>query len=259
MRRTPRFLSDVRGAWETLADIPLPESFPGGGAAADGRMLLWFPLLGAFCGAAIAALGKLAALLTNQVAGATVFAFAGLAFLILKDSGRGIVLLISLLDRRLDAGSFAKALSGVSSDRSVLSEVRFGVPVASALAIVEFVALFLMGLHGSGYFLVAVLTGSFTVQGGLAAGFPERDSRLVPDEDGAGCRRMFFAAAVIAAFSLWRFPVATAFSVALCCLMIFGYSGVVRREVEAATPELITLAGALTEAGLLLCGFLWTL
>lgn len=259
MRRIPRFLGSARGAWETLTDFPLPESFPVAGDTDGEAVLPWFPLLGALCGAAIAGLGMLAALLTNPIAGATVFALAALAFLILKDSGRGILLLVSLLDLRLERGSFAAALPDVSADRSILTGTRFAGFAAGALAVLEFIALFLLCSRGSALFLVTVLTGSFAVQGMLATGGADADSQLIPDADGIGRKRMLILAGLIAAFSLWLFPVASAFAVAVFCLLAFGFAGAALRNVEAVTPELVTLAGALTEAGVLVCGFLWTL
>ena len=260
MHRIPRFPRDVRGAWEMLLDFPLPEALAKGEDSTENSgMLPYFPLLGALCGVVIAVLGMLAAVLTNPVAGAAAFALISLAFLTLKDSGRGILLIVSLLDRRPARGSFVDALPDASPDRAILSDTRFGAVAAAAILILEFIVLFLLGSRNSAFFIVTVLAGSFTVQGMLASGDAENGATPIRDEEGTGRGRMLIAAVAVALVMLWRFPVATAFSVAVFCLVAFGFSGAVRRRFDAVTPDMVTLAGALTETGLLVCGFLWAL
>lgn len=254
-----RLGDQLRGAWETLSDIKLPKFLAEGERTDDGGMLFWFPLLGALCGGALALGGALCSLLTNRIAGAAVFALASLAFMVFKDSGRGMTLLTSFLRLRIERGSFAAALTEVSSARTLFAD-PLAVGIAAILALAEFAVLFLLCARGSALFLAAVLAGAFAAQGILAAG--DADSEPVPlikDEDNAGRRRMVISSVVVALVLFAIYPVATAFSVALFCAVAFGFSGMVRREAGAPTPDLVTLGGALTEAGLLACGFLWTL
>jgi len=264
MRYKWRFINDLRGAWELLTDFPLPASSTGRAHASSGaETLVWFPVIGALCGALIAGAAKLISLATNPTAGATIFAIAATAFMLFKDSGRGMLILFSLFEKRLECGSFAAASHQLSSDReTVLRDPRFGARtvILAAAVIAEFIALFLLFAHGSALFLAAILTGSFAVQGFLAAAAPESGTpALVADDDGRGILRLLIASAVLALAALLRFPVATAFGVAVCCAVAIGLGGHLRRDFDEPEPDMITLGGAIAEAGLLLCGFLWTL
>lgn len=255
-----RFFGGACRAWETLTDFPLPlTSLRGKFSELSGTdILVWFPLIGALCGALLAGAGVLVTALTNRIAGAVAFALLALAFMLLKDSGRGILLLVSLLLNRRAYGEFGAAFSSASSDRAVLG-THSGSALAFILTAAEFLILLLMGLHGAGLFLAAILAGAFSVQGAAASCPDDSGAALITDPGHHGLRWMWWASAVVAVVCFLSFPLATAFGVGVVYAVAAVLSGFVRSVCPERSPDLVTLLGAVAEALLLLCGFFWAL
>ena len=250
MRDKPRFLQYALGAWEMLSDLRIPGTVPGVPCA---KSLVFFPLWGVLCGALCALIGLLAALLTNRLAGAMLFAAAALMFMLTKDSGRGADSLGALAINRRNFGSFGAALEHTAGNRGgaddparLIARVIFSVG--------EFALLLLLGMYRSRWFLMFVFAGGFTVQGALAVEFG-----IVKDPDRASLRTMWIAFSTFGILSFLFFPVATVIGAVAVYALAVGSLRFVFTHVKAPGADLATMGGALAELALLLAGFFWTI
>ena len=258
MRDIRRDGAGVLTAWRILTDFPLPEALDRGDAADGGaRVLVWFPLLGAVCGALIAAAGALLAVVSNRFAGAALFAGLAGAFIFFKDSGRALMLLTSFLLDLCGGDGFYPAVAAASSERSVL-ERRFGGLVAGILAGGALLILFLIGLYGGKGVLVPLFAAEFSTQGEFAAAL-DPASGGIADPERAGRRIMWIVCGVLAAAMLPFFPTATAFGALVVCLVNLPLRDKLVNSLPLLTADTVTWTGGATEALLLGCAFLWTI
>lgn len=258
MRDNRTIVTDALSAWRILTDLPLPEALlrRSHGAAAA-RMLIWFPLWGVLCGAAIAAAGALLAAVSNRFAGAVLFAVLTGAFMLFKDSGRALMLMTSWLLDLIGGDGFAGALSKMSSDREVM-ERRFGAALAGALALGLLLMLFLTGLHGGKWVLIPLFAGAFATQGEFAAALDPAAGGIA-DPERSGRRLMWIVCAAAALALLPCCPTATAFGALAVCLINMPLREKVLRSLPAPDADTVTWAGGVTEISLLCCAFLWTI
>ena len=247
MRNKPLFLRYALGAWEMLSDLRLSVAVPGLSGA---KSLLFFPLWGVLCGVLCVLIGVLASLLTNRLAGAVIFAGVTLAFMLAKDSCRGVNSLRSLAFNRWSRGGFGAALEHVSCGGGDQTETL----VSTAFAAAEFIMLLLMGRYQSVWFLPFVLAGGFTVQGALAAEFG-----IVADPEQAGVRMMWILFGITGIASFIFFPVATLIGAAAVYALAVPGVKFIRANVASPGADIVTLCGALAELALLLAGFFWNL
>ena len=258
MRDNRTIVADALSAWRILTDLPLPETWRRHtGSAAGARMLIWFPLLGVSFGAAIAAAGSLLTVLSNRFAGAAMFAVLTGAFMLLKDSGRALMLMTSWLLELIDGATFAEALSNMSSDREVM-ERRLGGLLAGTLAIGVLLMLFLTGLHGGKWVLIPLFAGAFSTQGEFAAALDPKTGGIAdPERSG---RRLMWIACIVAALALLAcYPTATAFGALVVCLINMPLREKMLNSLTAFDADTVTWAGGVTEIALLCCAFLWTI
>ena len=250
MRDKPLVFRYALGAWEMVSDLRIP--FVGQGVSSE-VSLIFFPLLGALCGVVCVLIGSLAGVLTNPIAGAVVFAAAATAFVLTKDSLRGVSLLGSLLFNRRRCGEFGAALKYVSPDYGLDDDPAASI-VKPALAIGEFILFLLMGRYCSAWFLPFVFAGGFTVQGALAAEFG-----IVDDPDRTYLKVMWGVFAVIGVISFLSFQLATVIGAVAVYALAVGAAKFIRAHVDAPGADLVTLCGALAELALLLSGFFWSI
>ena len=248
MREKALFFRYALGAWEMLSDLRLPVAVSG---VVGGRALPFFPLWGALAGALCALIGILAALLTNRIAGAVVFAVVGSVFLLAKDSLRGVNALRSFALGRWYRGGFSEALKVVSCGGS---EEQTETLVGAALALIEFTLLLLMGLYWSAWYLPFVFAGGFTVQGALAAEFG-----IVADPERVNVKTMWIVFGVIGVISFIFFPLATVIGAVAVYALAVPAVKFLRANADAPGADIVTLWGALAELALLLSGFFWTI
>ncbi len=243
-------------AWGMVIDFPLPgalrkytvRAVPGN------WVLAGFPLVGAAAGAVIALAAWLFSGVLNPVAGSLFFALAGLLFLDLKDFGRGIGLLTSFFELKARGIPVVEALPELDPDVSRIGQPS-AVVLLAVLEILKLALLFLLSFYGAKLWLAAVLAGSFSLQGLLAA-LPVRLSGrpllVLPGKNG---RREFLATALALAV-VWFvfFPLATLAAV----LILYWLSGALGRAFDriygGVTADFITLSGVLAELLLLLIG-----
>jgi len=259
MRNDRQLVAGALEAWRILTDLPLPkgwlreDSAPVTGA----RVLIWFPLLGAGFGAAIAAAGWLFTMVSNRYAGAVLFAVLTLLFMLFKDSGRAVLLVVSQLLNLLDGKKFAPALDAASSDRGELDR-RFGMPLAAVLAAAVLLMAFLIGMYGGKGALIPLFAGAFATQGELAAELaPEAGG--IADPERSGRRLMWIVAALAALVSLAFLPTATAFGVLIVVLINLTLKEHLRKNLPELRADTVTWLGAAAELSLLACGFCWTI
>lgn len=259
MRDYRRFGAGWIAAWRMLTDFPLPaaaERYEESKVSATG-MLIAFPLLGAFCGALIAVAGWLVTVLSNRFAGAAVFAMLSVFFMIGKDSGRALTLLVSWMLNLTEQG-FAPALASASSDRDEVYGRRFSSAVAAALAWSALLMLYVVGLYGCKWVLIQLLAAEFATQGEFAAALaPEAGG--VADPGRTGRRIMWIVCGVVALAALPFIPTATAFGILAVCLINLTFRDYLLRAIPDFQADTVTWVGGVTEAALLLCAFLWTI
>ena len=250
MRNRTRFLQCALGAWEMLSDLRLP------GVSVSGRQtaesLVCFPLWGALCGVLGALVWKAASLLTNRIAGAAVFAVAVCAFMLAKDSCRGVKSLGLWAVNGFKLGSLGAALKQLSPARGDDDQNVLLASIACALA--EFVLLLLLGRYRAVWYLPFVLAGGFTVQGALAAEFG-----LVADPDRRNLKKMWIAFGVIGLLSFLVFPLSTVIGAVAVYALAVPAVKFIRANVAAPGADIVTLWGSLAELALLLSGFFWTI
>ena len=247
MRDKPLFFRYALGAWEMLCDLRLPVAVPGISGA---RSLPFFPLCGGLCGALCVLVGLLAALLTNRIAGAVIFAGVALAFMLAKDSCRGVNALRSFAFERWNRGGFGAALEHVSCAGGDQAETL----VSAAWALIQFILLLLMGLYYSAWYLPFVFAGGFAVQGVLAAEFG-----IVSDPERTNVKMMWIVFGVVGLVSFIFFPLATVIGAVAVYALAVPAVKFIRANVDAPGADIVTLWGALAESALLLSGFFWTI
>ncbi len=248
MREKPLLFRYALGAWEMLSDLRLPVAVSGNSGAGA---LPFFPLWGVVCGALCVLIGTLAALVTNRIAGAVIFAAVALAFMLAKDSCRGVNALRSFAMGRRSRGAFGAALEHVSCDGGADQTETL---VAAVSALIEFILLLLIGLYGSAWYLPFVFAGGFTVQGVLAAEFG-----IVADPERVDVKTMWIVFAVVGLISFVFFPLATVIGAVIVYALAVPGVKFIRANVDAPGADIVTLWGALAELALLLSGFFWTI
>lgn len=260
MRDDRRFGAEWVAAWRMLTDFPLPKALerydeaPVSGA----RMLSVLPLLGALCGALVAVAGWLVAVLSNRFAGAAVFAMLAVFFMIGKDSGRALTLLVSWILNLTEREGFASAVAAASSDRDEVYGRRFSAAVAAALAWSSLLMLYVVGLYGCKWFLIPLFAAEFATQGEFASELaPEAGG--VEDPGRTGRRIMWIVCGVIALVMLPFIPTATAFGILVVCLTNLTFRDYLLRVIPDFQADTVTWVGGATEAALLCCAFLWTI
>ena len=260
MRDDRRFGAEWIAAWRMLTDFPLPKALERCEAPSVSgvRMLSVFPLLGALCGALIAVAGWLVTVLSNRFAGAAVFAMLSVFFMIGKDSGRALTLLVSWILNLTEREGFASALAAASSDREEVFGRRFSAAVAAALAWSALLMLYVVGLYGCKWILIPLFAAEFATQGEFASALaPEAGG--VSDPGCTGRRIMWIVCGVIALAALPFIPTATAFGILVVCLTNLTFRDYLLRTIPDFEADTVTWVGGATEAALLCCGFLWTL
>lgn len=255
-----KLLRGMIGAWEMLVDFPLPDGLVRKfkGRTDTTSKLIGFPLVGAAVGLLLALAAVFCSVVFKPVAGSVIFAILTIAFLDLKDSGRGLALLTSgfLLLRR--GIPFREALLELTGDWN-----RIGNPLAavfvSLLEVGKAALLFTLAFFGAKLWIAVILAGAFTVQGFLAIE-PDRNSGapLLPVLE-ENRRRGWWAAGIIGAVLLLFFPFGAIVAGAVVYFAATGFAGFFRRNYNGVSPDLITLSGTLTELLLLIAGVLFAL
>ena len=169
MIQVKAFLADFIAAWDMLADRPLPR-IPGplgAGKPTPGGVLICFPLIGMVVGFLTVGIASLAQMCLSRFAGAFIFMLLAGALLWIKDSGRGLAMLISYAARRFSGMESSRAVSAASPrmDHSLASPV---VMLFSAVGIVAMLGmLFALFYRGAGLWFPALLTADALVQARL--------------------------------------------------------------------------------------------
>ena len=259
MREVRHGLIGMAASWLMMMDLPRPEESSSGsrpGARVAGRRILgWFPILAAVNGMLLAFSGLLVGVLSNRFAGAAAFAVLTFAYMAVRHSGRGWVVLTSWLLNLRDGGGFSGALAQASADRSELDR-DWAAAVLTVLAILTLLILFLIGLFGSRCFVALVLAGSAAVRGELMTALPPEEGGI-HDPRCFGRLVMWILTAAFGVIGAWFHPVATALCAAAVLLAVWRIG--VRRGAEPGLNlnEALWIEAA-TEAALLISCFLWT-
>lgn len=260
MVRMDKWGRGVLAAWEMLIDFPLPpslEEYRGRGCDQFSR-LIGFPLLGLAIGAVLVLVAAFCSAVFNRIAGGIIFALLATAFLDLKDSGRGVGLLLSLLLLKFRRIPFRESLGALNPDLAQADSPRLTVLLA-VCELLKALFFFLLCFYGAKLWLVVILVGAFTVQGTLAM-LPDSESGkpfLAISEENH--RKIGIAAAVIYVLLMPVFPVGIIAAGAAVYFIATGFRRYFLHEFGGVTANWITLAGAITESVLLLVGILLAL
>ncbi len=260
MTKQERYFRGLLGAWELLIDFPLPQSLAdrlGKGVDATSKLVA-FPLVGAAVGILLALAAEFCSKAFNPVAGNIIFACLGAVFLELKDSGRGQRLLLALITAFRQKRNLASELPGLVPERS-RSDFAFEQTFSTIFQLVKVTLLFVLAYYSAKLWFAAMLIGAFTVQGILAMEPDNESGHPILPVPAENRRFIWFSAGVLTIPLLFCFPLATFLGIALVYFSAAGLAGFFRRNYSGVTPNLITLAGYLTEFALLILGILLAL
>ena len=253
MVRVDKWVRGTLAAWEMLIDFPLPsglEEYRRRGCDQFSR-LIGFPLLGL-------AIGVVLVLVAAFCSAGIIFALLATAFLDLKDSGRGVGLLLSLLLLKFRRVPFRESLGALNPELVQTDSPQLTVLLA-VFELLKALFFFLLCFYGAKLWLVVILVGAFTVQGTLAM-LPDSESGkpfLAISEENH--KKIGIAAAVIYVLLMLAFPVGIIAAGAAVYFIATGFRRYFLHEFGGVTANWITLAGAITESVLLLVGILLAL
>lgn len=260
MMKPEKYLRGAFGAWEMLIDFPLPsglEEYRRRGCDQFSR-LIGFPLLGLAIGVVLVLVAAFCSAVFNRIAGGIIFALLATAFLDLKDSGRGVGLLLSLLLLKFRRVPFRESLGALNPELVQTDSPQLTVLLA-VFELLKALFFFLLCFYGAKLWLVVILVGAFTVQGTLAM-LPDSESGkpfLAISEENH--KKIGIAAAVIYVLLMLAFPVGIIAAGAAVYFIATGFRRYFLHEFGGVTANWITLAGAITESVLLLVGILLAL
>ncbi|MDR0933002.1 MAG: hypothetical protein LBM70_08310 [Victivallales bacterium] len=258
MVKLKKNIQGALNAWEMLIDFPLPEAVTHKFKAKSDTIstLIGFPLVGLILGILLAFAAFFCTVVFKPVAGSVIFAILAVAFLDLKDSGRGLGLLCSGFLLRLRRLPLAEALPMLTGDWNKITNPLSAVFV-SLFEIAKVALLFTLSLYGAKLWIIAILVGAFTVQGVLAT-VQERntDSAILPISRDK-MQGIWWVSGVIYAVLLMIFPFGVIVAAATVYLCSNGFAEYFKRNFNGVTPDFITVSGAVIEFILLLIGVLF--
>lgn len=260
MVRVDKWVRGTLAAWKMLIDFPLPsglEEYRRRGCDQFSR-LIGFPLLGLAIGVVLVLVAAFCSAVFNRIAGGIIFALLATAFLDLKDSGRGVGLLLSLLLLKFRRVPFRESLGALNPELVQTDSPQLTVLLA-VFELLKALFFFLLCFYGAKLWLVVILVGAFTVQGTLAM-LPDSESGkpfLAISEENH--KKIGIAAAVIYVLLMLAFPVGIIAAGAAVYFIATGFRRYFLHEFGGVTANWITLAGAITESVLLLVGILLAL
>ena len=249
-------------AWDMLMDIPVPRvvrNFCSGKGVTHLELAHGFVIVGIFTGVVFALFSTLLSISwINSYVAAGIFAVAGAVVCELKDSGRGIRLLISAISRKLSGeGWIDSVLDASAKDGSF--EKSSGSISALLISFIEVVCFGLLSYYRAAWWCVAVFAGAFTIQM-LLATLPrtlgnEPFIKIAPDKK----TKIWIIPAVIGVLTILFFPAAGI----VAAVFVGGLGQMVHKNFlltgTPVTADVITLCGKLTEIILLLCGVIFVL
>ena len=173
--------------------------------------MIGFPLLGLAIGVVLVLVAAFCSAVFNRIAGGIIFALLATAFLDLKDSGRGVGLLLSLLLLKFRRVPFRESLGALNPELVQTDSPQLTVLLA-VFELLKALFFFLLCFYGAKLWLVVILVGAFTVQGTLAM-LPDSESGkpfLAISEENH--KKIGIAAAVIYVLLMLAFVIAFAVS-----------------------------------------------
>ena len=249
-------------AWDMLIDIPVPgfiRKLCVKKSVTHLELASGFVLTGIFTGVVFALFsGLLSVSWINRYAAAGIFAVAAAVVCELKDSGRGLRLLISAVSRKLSGNGWIDSVLDASAGDGSF-ERSSGSISALLISFVEAGCFALLSYYHAAWWCVAVFTGAFTVQM-LLATLP----RTLGNDP-------FLKISSAQKLQMWLLPVLTG----LVMIFFFPAAGIVAAALVGGlgqmihknflltqtpvTADVITLCGKITELILLLCGIIFVL
>ena len=233
MKSFETFANSLRDAWGLVVDVRYPlasEEYEPGDPVWQAALI---PFCGCVAGILLAALGVL---LPSGVAGSLIWAFAALAVLILKDSGRSVKFIsekCAKLFFRQSAESFIQALN-------------------TAFILFRLAALFVIAYGGFRGAMILLLTSVFAVESYLAVNSP---APVIDIEDKE--RRYIWVVPAIAAFlTFWGRPLFTLVVILLSCGVVWYFRSRVWKEDYPVSGDDITFVSGIVELTLLTAAML---
>lgn len=253
------FIGSLLAAWDLLLDIPLPAAWRR--FREDGSdpqwTLLSMPAIGCVLSAAILVLGRIYGEIFTLNGAALMFALSAVLFLDARDSGRGLGLLLTLAAQMFRRVPLAPLLPRLRPFEQGLASDPVPTAVVAVLEIFKVCSLFLLYRHGAGCWLVAVLVLSFSIQGSLMC-LPNLDTGsqfldVSRDEQS----RMWIVCVFLMLFVALKLPLSAIAGTGCAVAFAWIVGNAAWRTYGGISAEMITLAGAVAELGLLLVGFLF--
>ena len=249
-------------AWDMLMDIPVPRfvrKLCSAKSVTHMELAHGFVLVGIFTGVVFALVSTLLSISwINKYVAAGIFAVAAAVVCELKDSGRGLRLLISAISRKLSGeGWIDSVLDSSAQDGSF--EKSSGSISALLITFIEVGCFGLLSYFRAAWWCVAVFAGAYTIQM-LLATLPrtlgnEPFIKIAPDKK----MQIWIFPAVIGVLSILFFPAAGIVG----AVIVGGLGQIVHKNFQLTgtpvTADVITLCGKLTEIILLLCGIIFVL
>jgi cobalamin synthase len=245
-------------AWQMLTEFPLPESLKKSGKNFDSDayghfVQISFPIVGLALGICAWVIGGALSAMFSTIAAAVLFSMLMTFLSEYKDHLRGSRTLMSLVEQQIAKRPFNQSLLLLDNDVNKITNPLSGAVMLSAL-ILKLVFFFIMSYCGFYYWMIAVLTLEFALQGYMA-GAPLFNTGApllnIPREAN---RHIWFAAGFICLFILFRAPYPTLLAFGAAFIAAHGIRNYCEKYFDGVSIDIISLSGYVFELLALLLG-----
>ena len=256
------WLDGTVAAWDMLIDIQVPgfiRKLCRKKNVSTLELAQGFVIIGILTGVVLAIFSALLSVSwINRYVAAGLFAVTASVVCEIKDSGRGLRLLISAISRKLSGNGWIDSVLD-ASNRDGSFEKSSGSISALLISFTQIACFGLLSYYRAAWWSVAVFTGAFTIQM-LFATLPrtlgeEPYLKIAPSQR----LKMWLLPALTGLVMIFFFPAAGIVAAAL----VGGLGQIIHKNfLLTGTPvsaDVITLSGKLTEIILLLCGIIFVL
>lgn len=248
-------------AWQMLTDFPLPESLKRSGKNFDSEAFspfvqMNFPIVGLALGMCAWISGAILSAVLSKIAAALVFAMAMTLLSELKDSFRGAGVLLSFFEQKMARRSFIHALLSLDNDVKKIASSISSVIMLLAM-VLKLTAFFIMSYYGYYYWMIAIFTLEFTIQGFMAAAPSLNTGVPILEIPRESYWHIWLIAGFISLFILFQAPYPTLLASGTAFVVAVGFRRFCEWRLNGVSIDIIGLTGYVFELFTLLLGVIF--